>query len=441
MTAAAKRERVRQQVAAEHRDAPRLAGAIWELAEPPFQEHRSAKLLADYLASCGFRVTFPWNGVPTAFKAVAGKGRPVVGMLGEYDALPDCGETPGTYGHACGHNLLGVASAAGAVAVARMLEQTRRPGRIVYWGCPAEEALAGKVYMARDGGFRGMDACLCWHPSGENRVKAAGGSALDSLVFEFHGRTAHGAHAEGGRSALDAALLMDVAVNYLREHVPENVRIHCVVRDGGHAPNVVPEYAKIWYYVRAKDREQVDDVTRRLARCARGAATMTETRVRRTKITALYSRLPNRTLAALVRDNMVLMGAPRPTAADRKRVRKLGKEADFATDVQREISWEPGRASSDEDTVSWLAPLGGFALACVARGTRGHHREYTRQTNLPFAHRGMLRAAEIMAATALDLCADAALLKKVKAEFHKRRGRFTYDPLVPKRQKPPTVNP
>jgi len=437
MKAADKKKLVRRLVAPEAKEASRLAGRIWELAEPPFQEKQSAKLLADYLGSRGFGVTFPFRMVPTAFKAVKGRGKPVIGMLGEYDALPDCGEKPGTYGHACGHNLLGVGAAAGAVAIANLLAAKKKPGRVVYWGCPAEEALAGKVYMARDGGFRGMDACLCWHPSGETCVKAAGGSALDSLVFEFRGQTAHGAYAHAGRSALDAAMLMDVAVNYLREHVPENVRIHCVIRDGGNAPNVVPEYAKIWYYVRAKDRAEVDEVAQRLVCCAKGAAMATETKVRFKKITAMYSRLRNETLAELVRDNLVLMGAPRATEADRKRVRKLGKKGTFAKSVQKEIGSEPGRASSDEDSVSWLAPLGGFTVACVAQGTRGHHRDYTRQSNLPFAHRGMMRAAEILVAAAWDLFTDGRWLRKARAEFEKGTQGFRYSPLIPRNQRPP----
>lgn len=437
MTQKDKKTLVRKLVAAEKKDVSRLASRIWELAEPPLQEHKSSKLIADYLARRGFKVTFPFKMIPTAFKAVRGKGKPAVGMLGEYDALPDCGEKPGTYGHACGHNLLGVAPAAGAVAVANLLAAKKKPGRIIYWGCPAEEALAGKVYMARDGAFRGLDACLCWHPGAETRVRAAGGSALDSLVFEFRGRTAHGASAHQGRSALDAAVLMDVAVNYLREHVPENIRIHCVIRDGGNAPNVVPEYAKIWYYVRAKDREQVDEVTRRLTLCAKGAATATETKVKLTKLTGLYSRLQNDPFAELIQGNLALMGAPRVTPADRKAVKKLGRKPEFETTVEKTIRKEQGRASSDEDSVSWLAPLGGFSVACVAKETRGHHREYTAQTNLPFAHRACARAAEVLAATAWDLFTNRRLLARIRAEFKKGTKGFRFDPLIPKRQRPP----
>ncbi len=437
MKPAEKKALVRKLVAQEKRAASRLAGEIWELAEPPFREIESCKLLADYLAGQGFRVTWPFKMVPTAFKAVRGRGKPVVGILGEYDALPDCGAEPGTYGHACGHNLLGVGAAVGAVAAARMLEQAKRPGQVVYWGCPAEEALAGKAYMARDGGFRGLDACLFWHPGGESRVGAAGGTALDSIVFEFTGRTAHGAYAAHGRSALDAAVLMDVAVNYLREHLPENVRIHGVIPDGGAAPNVVPAHAKIWYYVRGKDRGQVDDVVRRVKRCAAGAATATETHFATTTLTAIYNRLPNRAMAELVRDNLVLMGAPSVSASDRDRVKALGKKPEFATKINPNIGSQPGRASSDEDTVSWLTPLGGCTTACVALGTPGHHRDYTAQSNLPFAHKGMLKAAEVLAATAWDLCTEPKVLKKVVNEFKAGTKGFKFAPLLPKTQRPP----
>ena len=436
-----KRKLVVDAVRPEAAEARRLATRIWELAEPPFLEVESAALLADSLASRGFRVEFSTPTVSTGFRATWGKGRPVIGILGEYDALPDCGAETGTYGQACGHNLLGVGSAVGAVAAARLLEQTGKPGRVVFWGCPAEETLAGKVFMARDGAFRGMDACLCWHPGGKTVVNAAGGSALDSLMFEFFGQTAHGASAHGGRSALDAAVLMDVAVNYLREHVPDNVRIHSVIREGGMAPNVVPEHARIWYYTRAKDRAEVDDITRRVTLCAKGAATATETRMRVRKLTSVYSRLRNRALAELVRDNMVMMGGPRVTKDDRKRAKALGKDEGFVTGVERAIGEVPGRATSDEDSVSWLAPLCGFSVASVSKGVRGHHREYTAQSNLPFAHRAMLKAAEVHAATVLDLASKPALLKRVKDEFRQGTKGFTYDPLVGKRQKPPVEGP
>ncbi len=432
-----KRKLVRALVAREEKEAVQVAGRVWELAEPGFRETESARAIADYLASRGLRVTWPIRSVPTAFKAVAGKGKPVVGILGEYDALPDCGAKKGTFGHACGHNLLGVGSAVGAVVAARLLRDQGRSGSVVYWGCPAEEVLAGKVYMARDGAFRGLDACLTWHPSHRTVVSAAGDSAMDSLTFEFFGQTAHGAYAEGGRSALDGAMLTDVAANYLREHVPDNVRMHSVIPDGGMAPNVVPGYARIWYYVRGRNREQVDAIARRLVLCAKGAALATETKLRVKRLTGVYSRLRNKPLAELVGENLRLMGPVRPTAEDRARVKRLGKKPEFDVAVPRESLDEQSRASSDQENVSWLAPLGCFGVTCVSRGVRGHNREYTAHSNLPFAHRGMLRAAEVMAGTAWDLLSDRALLRRVRAEFARGTKGFRYDPLIPKGQRPP----
>ncbi len=432
-----KRKAVKKAVAAHKAAMVELADAVWELAEPPLHETKSAELIANYLTARGFKVEFCIPSCPTAFRATRGAGKPTIGMLGEYDALPDCGEKPDTYGHGCGHNLLGAAPAAGAAAIADMLEESGGDGRVVYWGTPAEEALVGKVYMARDGAFRELDACLAWHPSSKTAVSAAGGSALDSVLFEFFGRTAHGARAEGGRSALDAAVLTDVAANYLREHVPENVRIHCVIPDGGKAPNVVPEYARIWYYTRAKDRKQVEEVTRRLKLCAEGAATATETRMESRYLTGVYERLRNKVMADLVLENMVLMGAPRVLAQDRRNVEELDKKAEFQKGVSKEVSQTPGKGSTDQDNVSWLTPLGSFNVACVAKDTRGHNREYTAQVILPFAHRGMTRAAEVLAATAWDLFTEPAKLRKIRAEFKKATKDFDYDPLVPKSQKPP----
>jgi len=436
-SSAAKWSCIRREIQREVKEALRLATRVWELAEPPFREQRSAKLIADYLTTGGFRVSFPIKSVPTAFKATRGKGRPGIGFLGEYDALPDCGLKKGTWGHGCGHNLLGLASAVGAVVAARILAAEGRRGRMVYWGCPAEEVLAGKVYMARDGAFRGLDACLTWHPSDRTAVNAAGGAALDSLAFEFHGCTAHGAHADRGRSALDAAILTDVAANYLREHVPDNVRIHCVLPRAGKAPNVVPEYAKAWYYVRGRDRAEVAAVTGRLILCARGAAMATETRLKVNRLTGVYSRLVNESLAQAVRDNLIAVGSPRATADDRRRVRQLHKEPQFDTTVRRDIPAEPSKASSDEDNVSWLAPLGVLNMTCVSKGVSGHHRDYTAQSNLPFAHRGMLRAAQVLAGVAWDLAADAGLLRRVRREFARRTKGFRYDPLIPKGRRPP----
>ena len=439
MTKPAKKREIRRIVAGQARAASKLADTIADLAEPGFQETGSADAITDYLAGHGFKVERPWRQMPTAFRAVWGKGRPSIGILAEYDALPDCGPEPGTWGPGCGHNLLGTGSAVGAVAAKELLELKNRSGQIVVWGCPAEETLAGKPYMARDGAFRANDVVLGWHPGG-NEVGRCGGAAMDSLTFEFFGKTAHGASAHNGRSALDGVMLLDVAANYLREHVPDNVRIHMCVRDGGRAPNVVPAYAKAWYYVRAKDRAQVDDVRKRLIACARGAAMATGTKVKAKLLAAIYSRLPNDALGDLVLANLELFGPPKATPKDKALVEKLGKKPEFNETISKERG-APGKASSDEDTVSWLAPYGRFGVSCTSKGITGHHRDYAAQMKLPFAHRGVLRAAEVFAGTTFDLCTDRGLMRRIKAEFKKGTKDFTFDPLISKRQRPPTVDP
>ncbi len=437
MNAKARKQAVEKAVRPEVRPAEALLKQVHEFAEPAFKETKSVAAIAAYLAERGFRVEFPWKKIPTAFRAVWGKGRPAIGILGEYDALPNCGKQEGTWGHGCGHDLLGVAAAAGAVAAAKVLAARRgKSAKVIYYGCPAEETLAGKGYMARDGAFRDMDACLCWHPGGKNKVRATGGSALDSLVFEFFGKTAHGAGAHAGRSALDGVMLMDVAANYLREHVPENVRMHMVVRDGGDAPNVVPAYAKAWYYVRGKSREQVDEIRERLIRCARGAAQATETKMKWQRIAAVYERCENEAMEAVVAENLMLFGGPKAMPADKRRAKRLGLKGEFASGIDEKRDAQ-GRGSTDEDNVSWLAPLGGFAIACVSKGTTGHHRDWDAQTTLPFAVRAMSQAAKIFAACTINLVTAKRKLAAAKREFRKQTRGLTYDPLLKKTQKIP----
>ncbi|MBA4387461.1 MAG: amidohydrolase [Verrucomicrobia bacterium] len=413
-----------------------LADKIGAAAEPGFLETRSSRMLADYLEKNGFLVEWPWKHMPTAFRAVAGRGRPVIGVLAEYDALPDCGREPGTYGHGCGHNLIGVGAAVAAAAAANLLRRTKRRGQVVVWGCPAEELLAGKVYMARDGAFRGNDAILAWHPSSVNGVSGAGGSALDSIHVEYFGKTAHATGAEHGRSALDAVILLDVAVNYLREHMPEQVRIHMCIPRGGEFPNVVPAYAKSWYYIRGRDRAEVEAIGKRFRACARAAALATGTRAKITRLTGIYSRQPNDTLAGLLLRNLKLFGIPAPTAGDARTLKKMGVKTTYNQNIRDDFGVQ-GRASSDQDSVSRLVPFGGeLTIACVPVKTPGHHRDYAARIALPFAKRAMLRAAEVLAASMVTLVTDGKLLAQARTEFKKRSKGFVYDPVIPKRQKP-----
>jgi len=423
--------RVRSVIAGLRADAANLAEEIAELAEPPLREFESADRLEGFLAGHGFKVTRPYHRMPTAFKAVRGAGKPVLGVLAEYDALPDCGPKPGQWGHGCGHNLLGVGSAVAGIAAAEALEAMGKGGRVIVFGCPAEEALHGKVFMAAQNAFRGLDAVVAWHPGGSTLVGGKGGAAMDSLRFQFRGKTAHAAGApHEGRSALDAAMLTDVAVNFLREHVKENARIHSVISDGGAAPNVVPDRAEIWYYLRGRDRAQVDDIRRRVRLCARGAAMATETRWRMVVETSITERIPNETISAVMNEILRRQGGPKFTDAENRSAKRLFGGEGYRPGV-KEPQEEAGRASSDEDNVSWFAPLGRISVACVPDGVTGHHRTYARACRLPAAAKGMLAAAEVMAMTAVELAINAPLRRKAKEEFRKNRKGKKYDLPIP----------
>ena len=417
-------------------EAIEVSDRIWEYAEEPFKEFQSARLMRQVLEGHGFTLVQDFTRMPTAFAMAAGKGRPRIGILAEYDALPDCGLEKGTWGHGCSHNLLGAGSMLAALIARQVMEARGIGGTVVLYGCPAEETVAGKVYMARDGAFADLAAALGWHPDASNRIGAAGGSAVNSYAFEFFGKTAHGASAHAGRSALDAVELMDHAVNILREHVPENIRIHSVITSGGNAPNVVPEYARSWLYVRAKNRKQVDEISKRVIRCARGAAAATETRSKVTLLTAVYERLGNDPLAEALHAALKSMGQPPFDKKDERRVKRMKFKGELSTKID-DIDRNQGRASSDWDNVSWLAPLAVLRVATRPKGVNGHHRDTTRFGNTPLAHKGMVHAGKVLALAALSLMTDRKLMGKVRREFRKGTKDFTYDPIVPKHQNPP----
>lgn len=429
--------RVRSAIDRHREEAIAAAEAVADLAEPAMREFESSDRLAEFLSAAGFRVSRPWKDMPTAFRATAGQGQPAIGVLAEYDALPECGPRPGQWGHGCGHNLLGAGSALAGVAAAEALGRAGAGGRIVVFGCPAEESLAGKVFMAARRAFSGLDAVLAWHPDGVTRADIAGGAAMDSVLFRFRGRTAHAAGGpEQGRSALDAAMLTDVAVNFLREHSAENTRMHSVITDGGRAPNVVPDRAEIWYYVRGKDRKQVNELRQRVRLCARAGALATETRMRMIVQTSNTERIPNQALGDLLDAILRRCGPPRFTPADVRAAAKVVPGKKYAAKVEP-IRTEQGRGSSDEDNVSWFVPLGRMSVACVPKDTTGHHRQYAAAVRLPGAHRGMLKAAEVLAAAAVELALNRPLLRKARAELRRRRRGKKYDLPMPASARPP----
>jgi aminobenzoyl-glutamate utilization protein B len=287
-----------------------LAKDIWEHPELGLQETRSSRLLVDELEKAGFSVAIGIDQMPTAFVASWGEGKPIIGILGEYDALPGLSQKvsatrepieEGAPGHGCGHNLLGVGSLGAALAVKEAMEKDEIKGTIRYYGCPAEETMLGKIFMARAGVFDDLDAAITWHPFYANTVWWCSLLAMNSFKVNFHGVAAHAAAApEAGRSALDGVQLMDIGVNYLREHIVQEARIHCVITNGGEAPNVVPPFAQVWYYVRAPRREQVDEIYSRMLDIAKGAALMTGTTFEIDFLTGGYDVLPNDRLGELL---------------------------------------------------------------------------------------------------------------------------------------------
>ncbi len=443
---------------------------IWDLAEVGFQEHQSAALLVQMLKDNGFSVEEGVAGMPTAFVASFGSGKPVIGILGEYDALPGLSQTtdpekkplcPGKPGHGCGHNLLGVGALGGALAVKEAMVHHKLAGTIRFYGCPAEETLSGKVYMVRDGLFDDCDATLTWHPSSVNGQWAASSMAMNSVKFTFHGRTAHAAgDPENGRSALDAVELMNVAANYLREHVPSDARIHYVITKGGGEPNVVPGEAQVWYYVRAPKRPDVDEIYARMLKIAEGAALMTETTFDVEFLTGCYNTLQNEVIGDLYIKNMQEVGAPQFTDEEIAWAKTMA--SNFAP-LQREKSlkawkkngidfadkyicdqvlpvYDRGKVSAgstDVGDVSFVTPNAQFTTACQALGTAGHSWQYAAAAGMSIGHKGMVYAAQILALTGLDLLTQPETLAKAQEEFTTNTKDEPYKSPLPAGQQPP----
>ncbi len=430
----------------------KAAQSIWEWAEPGYQETRSSALLAKMLKEAGFDVKFGVAGIPTAFTATFGQGRPVIGVLGEYDALPGLSQTASparevrpevSYGHGCGHHLFGVASAAAAIAVSEQIESGAIQGTIRFYGCPAEEGGAAKVFMARDGLFNDCDAVLHWHPGSRN---AAGDSTNLSRIaakFQFHGKSAHAAGApEQGRSALDAVELTNHAAQLLREHTPDFTRIHHVITAGGDAPNVVPDFAEVYYYVRHPKAEVVRDLYRRLLLCAKAGALATETKLKVEYLGGTLPLLPNNTLAQITLRNLKELNNLRYNEQEREFVARIQTTLAQPAPLEsiEQVSDRGGsvsKGSTDVGDVSWVAPTTGFSTACWAPGTPGHSWQAVACGGTSIARQGMNLAARVLAATAWDLFEQPAIIKAAQAEHRRRLGERGYESLLEPGQKPP----
>ncbi len=434
----------------------KMALQIWDYAELGYKEQKSSALLQQTLRDNGFTVEAGVAEIPTAFVATYGSGRPVIGILAEYDALPGLAqeavpekkEIAGrNAGHGCGHHLFGTASVAAGIEIKKLIEEKNFTGTIKVFGCPAEEGGSGKVYMVRAGLFNDVDVAIHWHPGDGNSVTMTSALANSSAKFRFRGLSAHAAGApDKGRSALDAVEAMDNMVNMMREHVPQETRIHYVITNGGKAPNVVPDFAEVYYYVRHPKREQVKSIFDRVVKVANGAAMGTETTMEYEIIGGTHDLLLNKTLAEAMHKNLVKTGGVQYTAAENEFARKIQATLNYkipaistADSVQPlKIETDAGGGSTDVGDVSYTVPTVGMRGATWVPGTPAHSWQAVACGGTEIGTKGMMVAAKTMALTAIDLFTNPALITKAKEEFIRAKGDYKYEALLGNRK--PALN-
>ena len=440
-------------VQSERQSSIQIADTLWRLAELGYLEHNSSKTLQNYLAEREFTVEQGVAGIPTAFVATYGRDGPTIALLAEFDALPGLNqaavprrmiEKEGAPGHACGHHLFGAASVAAASALAAWLDATGIAATIKLVGTPAEEGGSGKVYLARAGVFDDVDAVLHWHPSDRNSASPSSSTANKSGRFTFRGRAAHAASApERGRSALDGVEAMNYMVNLMREHVPQLARIHYVITDGGDAPNIVPEQAQVYYYVRHPKPSQVKNLFKRVVKAAEAAAMGTETEVAVEVMHGNYPVMPNHTLARVVHENLVSLGGIRYDQAEQTFAENI--QASFqvqrlALGSERQIqpyAFRQGMGSTDVGDVSWLVPTVGFTTATWVPGTSAHSWQAVAAGGMSIGHKGMHLASKLLAETAVDLIQSPELIAAATEELQRSQGPgFKYAALLGDRLPP-----
>ncbi len=448
---AADRTELIQGINARYDEHQAIALEIWDLAELGYLEVKSTALLQQKLSEQGFRVEAGVAGIPTSFVAEAGSGKPVIAFLAEFDALPGITQTaapvreeiPGKAGgQACGHHLFGTASLGAAVAVQQWLKNNNLPGTVRVYGTPAEEGGSGKVYMVRAGLFDDVDAVLSWHPGDVNRATATATLANRSARFNFHGVSAHAAGSpEKARSALDGVEAFNYMVNLMREHVPQETRIHYVITAGGHAPNVVPDYAQAYYYVRHPDPVQVRQIWERVEAAAQGAASGTGTTVDLEIMHGSLNLLPNRVIADLMQANLESLGGFTYSSDEQAFAEQiygtlnapefeLGSEAEI-----KDMDIKLSMGSTDVGDVSWTVPTAEFTTATWVPGTAAHTWQAIAAGGTSIGMKGMQLAAKTLALTAADLYENPAMVQKAKAELQKAQGEnYVYSPLLGDRE-------
>jgi aminobenzoyl-glutamate utilization protein B len=431
-----------------------VSDKIWEYAEIALMERESSKLLEEILESEGFVVEKDVAGLPTAFVATYGSGSPVIGILAEYDALPGLSQDSkpfkqvlieGNAGHGCGHNLFGAGSLGAAIGLKEVMEKHSLKGTLRLYGCPAEEDIGGKLYMARDGLFNDLDVCLAWHPSYETSVDVDSSQAIDDLQVEFFGKTAHAAFDPWmGRSALDAVEMMTFGINLLREHVKPSVRIHYVITDGGKVPNVVPEYAKVWLWVRDSTRAGVKEVVQKVEKIIEGSAIATGTTSKIHLQGSLHEMLVNISGSEIMQKNLEMIGPMTYTEDEVNYAKRIQKEAGVEEKGMRseieelkEPPKDPSGGSTDVAEVSWIAPTVHLSTACAPYGIPWHSWAVVASGKHAIGYKGMILAAKVLAMTGLDFLLDPVTLDEIKKEFKEKTKDYTYKSGIPPDQKPP----
>ncbi len=430
-----------------------IAKQIWDLAEVGYQEERSSELLRWELEESGFAVEAGVAGMPTAFIASYGSGEPVIAILAEFDALPGITQAAvperqpleQAAGHACGHHLFGTASTAAGIAVRDWLEATGTQGTVRVYGTPAEEGGAGKVYMARGGLFDDVDVVLHWHPGDRNDASPSASLANKSAKFRFNGVSSHAAGSpERGRSALDGVEAMNHMVNLMREHVPQQARIHYVITHGGSAPNVVPDFAEVYYYVRHPNVAEAVALFERVVQAAEGAALGTETTMEYEVIHGLYNLMPNETLAGIVYEKLTALGGFEYDTTEQafaEKIRATLGDVDLPLGSQAQVQpFEMPTSfsgSTDVGDVSWLVPTADLSAATWVPGTSAHSWQAVAAGGTSIGTKGMLVAAKTLAATATEIFQRPGIVALATAELHERRGAdFVYRALVGDREPP-----
>ena len=432
----------------------KIAIDIWELAELGYLEHKSSELLADELRKNGFKITKGVADIPTSFVAEYSNGGPIIGILGEFDALPGLAQTSSPFkevaqnetgaGHACGHHLFGAASAWAAVAIKEWIVENDINGTIRFYGTPAEEGGSGKVYMVREGLFEDVDIVLHWHPDDVNSANSRTSNSNKSGKFRFKGISAHAAGApELGRSALDGVEAMNHMVNMMREHIPQESRIHYVITKGGLAPNVVPDNAEVYYYIRHPKMVVVDELFQRVVKIAEGAAIGTETEISYEVMHGNYSLLPNDTIQKIVHKNLKELGGIKYTENEKEYAADLYQTL-FKPDLKigsqeivKPYETTHSYGSTDVGDVSWVVPTAGLRTATWVPGTAAHSWQAVAAGGTSIGLKGAELAAHTMANTIKDIFKNPSVIKDAKQELIARRGAdFKYKPLLGERKPP-----